>query len=230
MIQKKISEISQVNGKDIMVTFHDFLDYCIDSLTPPRPVPDGIDDKSPFFSAFAELQIEYTKGIQTNGWYDPLGDLFMNIVKGIASYRGQFFTPSGICKLMTETILQSMPRGKTYCGAFGNRWVCSDPTCGSGRNLLAVAAKFADKPRKDLPYFIGEDLDETCCKMAAINMCIHGLPGEVICHNTLSEPDTCKFGYVINETTYPIYTGIPSIRKFDNVNRFVLFNSRISKK
>lgn len=230
MIQKTISEISQKTGKDIMATFRDFLDYCIESLTPPRPVPDGIDDKSPFFKAFAELQLEYANGIEKEGWHDPLGDLFMVFAKGMVSYRGQFFTPKSICKLMAETALKSEPQGdKTCCGAFGNRWVCSDPTCGSGRNLLAIAAKFADKPRKDLPYFIGEDLDDTCCKMTAINMCVHGLPGEVICHNTLSEPDTCKYGYVINEATYPIYTGIPSIRRFEDQRRFILFRTGNSK-
>lgn len=230
MIAKKISEISQGTGKDVMVTFRDFLDYCIECLTPPRPLPASIDGNNPFFEAFAELQLEYVKGIEMDGWHDPLGDLFMEFTKGIASYRGQFFTPKGICKLMAETTLESEPYGeKTYCGAFGNRWVCSDPTCGSGRNLLAIAAKFADKPRKDLPYFIGEDLDDTCCKMTAINMCVHGLPGEVICHNTLSEPDTCKYGYVINEATYPIYTGIPSIRRFEDQRRFILFRTGNSK-
>ena len=85
-----------------------------------------------------------------------------------------------------------------------------------------------DKGCSESPYFIGEDLDLTCCKMTAINMCAHGIPGEVICHNTLSEPDTVKNGFIINE--HLMFMPIPSIRITNNKNLFVLFRKRKEEK
>lgn len=230
MITNEILNVSRSTGKDVLVTFNNFLDYCIDCFTPPRPIPDGIDKNSVFFNAFTSLQVEYLKGINNHGWCDPLGDVFMDLTKGIQSYRGQFFTPPSVCDMMCNVTVGSIAdKSKTICGAFGKRVICNDSACGSSRNLIALASKFIDKPRKELPYFIGEDIDATCCKMSAINMCVHGIPGEVVCHNALAEPDTLCFGYVINETTYPIYTGVPSIRRFEDKRRFVLFNTRKSE-
>ena len=139
-------------------------------------------------------------------------------------------TAPSVCDVMCGVTARSVAgKSKTSCGAFGKRIICNDPACGSSRNLIALASKYIDKPRKELPYFIGEDIDATCCKMSAINMCVHGIPGEVVCHDALAEPDTLRFGYVINETTYPIYTGVPSIRRFEDKRRFVLFNTRKSE-
>ena len=231
MITEEILKVSRSTGKDILVVFGDFLDYCIDCFTPPRPIPDGIDKNSVFFNAFASLQIEYLKGISNHGCYDPLGDVFMDLTKGIQSYRGQFFTPPSICDMMCNVTVGNFAYTTiTSCGAFGERVICNDPACGSSRNLIALASKYINKPRKELPYFIGEDIDATCCKMSAINMCVHGIPGEVVCHDALAEPDTLRFGYVINETTYPLYTGVPSIRRFEDKRRFVLFSTRKSEK
>ena len=185
MITEEILKVSRSTGKDVLVTFNNFLDYCIDCFTPPRPIPDGIDKNSVFFNAFASLQLEYLKGINNHGWCDPLGDVFMDLTKGIQSYRGQYFTPPSICDMMCDVTVDSIAgKSKTSCGAFGKRIICNDPACGSSRNLIALASKFIDKPRNELPYFVGEDIDATCCKMSAINMCVHGIPGEVVCHET----------------------------------------------
>jgi len=48
-----------------------------------------------------------------------------------------------------------------------------DPCCGSGRFLLSRAKKNPDN------YFIGQDIDERCCKMAVINLWIRDLNGEI---------------------------------------------------
>lgn len=229
MITDEILNVSCSTGKDVLAVFGEFLDYSIDCFTPPRPIPDSIDKKSVFFNAFASLQLEYQNGINKHGWCDPLGDVFMDLIKGIQSYRAQFFTPPSICDMMCDVTVGNLAdKPKTSCGAFGERVICSDSSCGSSRNLIALASKFIDKPREELPYFVGEDIDATCCKMSAINMCVHGIPGEVVCHDVLAEPDTLRFGYVINETTYPIYTGVPSIRRFEDKHHFVLFNTRKS--
>ena len=55
-----------------------------------------------------------------------------------------------------------------------------DPTCGSGRMLLAAAK------RNRHALFYGADLDVTCCKMTLINMLFNSLTGEITHMNSLS--------------------------------------------
>lgn len=176
------------------------MDYCLWQFGVPCKewkYKEGVGKE--FFKAFSELILEYGKGINSNGWCDPLGDCFMELIKGVAKYRGQYFTPVGLCTLMADITTELVPSKEKYpCGVYGFRELVGDPTCGSGRNLLAVKATFDKASEEDQPYFIGEDIDTLCCKMTAINMCVHGCYGEVICHDTLTEPDKVRFGYVIN--------------------------------
>jgi hypothetical protein len=71
------------------------------------------------------------------------------------------------------------------------------------------------------PYISCEDLDYNCVKMAAINMAAHGCFGEAICHDSLTEPDNVRLGYIVNESMWPFPTNLPSIRKEMNPMRFV---------
>ena len=104
MITEEILKVSRSTGKDILVVFGDFLDYSIDCFTPPRPIPGIIDKNNVFFNAFASLQLEYLRGIDKHGWCDPLGDVFMDLTKGIQSYRGQFFTPPSVCDMIWKIL------------------------------------------------------------------------------------------------------------------------------
>lgn len=79
----------------------------------------------------------------------------------------------------------------------------------------------ANKTRANRPYVIVEDLDYNCVKMQAINLAIHGCYGECVCHDTLTEPDVVRLGYIVGEADYPFHTGIPSIRKVLDPMRFV---------
>ena len=138
-------------------------------------------------------------------------------------YRGQFFTPHTICDFMAKIILGE--RGEypdtpsVTCGAFGRRVIVGDPTAGSARLLLAA---HADLCSKNYPnhYMVAEDIDALCCKMSAINLCVHGCFGEVVCHDTLQHPDSVVFGYKINEMMHP-FPVCPSIRPVDNPEAFV---------
>ena len=147
------------------------------------------------------------KGLVTNiaAW----GDLFMELTpKGGA--RGQFFTPSEICNLMAESQVDTSHEPDKVCGAFGKRVLVGDPAAGSSRNLLAVHARYA-RDGKRAPYLVAEDIDLMCCKMSAINMMVHGCFGEVICHNTLTDPKGLLLGFLVNEGLYPM-PGMPTIR------------------
>lgn len=57
--------------------------------------------------------------------------------------------------------------------------VC-DCACGSGRMLLAAA-----KINRHVKLY-GADLDNTCCKMALLNMLLNSLTGEIAHMNSLS--------------------------------------------
>lgn len=235
MIEKTIEQLASKNGKNSMQIMSDFLDYFIHGFNPSDgPMTDwkyGEQSNKLFYDCCIEIVQEYEAGIKKHGWCDPLGDLFMSIMgKKDTSRNGVFFTPEGICELMTSITLEGAADAKELpkqnCGAFGNRIVVNDCSVGSGRNLLSAASKFIGKPRAELPYFVGEDIDGMCCKMTAVNLMCHGLPGEVICHNTLTEPNTCKFGFIVNEGLFPISGGLPTIRRFTDPDRFVTLRAR----
>lgn len=103
-----------------------------------------------------------------DGFYDALGELFMECVS--FGRNGQFFTPQPICNMIAEmTYGQDLKEGKTV----------SDPACGSGRMLLGMA-----KLQRKLKFF-GADNDITCVKMAALNMMVNSMNGEIAWMDTL---------------------------------------------
>jgi type I restriction-modification system DNA methylase subunit len=108
-------------------------------------------------------------GDLSEGFADPLGELYMQAISN--GHNGQYFTPTPICEMMaTMNIGDNSHVGQTVC----------DPTCGSGRMLLAAA-----KIDRHMCFY-GADLDITCCKMLLVNMMLHSLTGEIAHMNTLS--------------------------------------------
>jgi len=115
--------------------------------------------------AFAELVM----AMETDGG-DVLGDIFTG---GITyGEKGQFFTPDTICELMVGLTIQDDESRE--------RKSVNDPTCGSGRFLLAVGKKH---PHWEL---VGQDVDHRCAQMTAINLGLHGLRGWAVWQNTLT--------------------------------------------
>lgn len=108
-------------------------------------------------------------GDLSEGFNDPLGELYMQAISN--GHNGQYFTPTPICDMLAIMSLGSNPEpGKTVC----------DCACGSGRMLLAAA-----KINGHL-HLYGADLDNTCCKMALLNMLLNSLTGEIAHMNSLS--------------------------------------------
>lgn len=148
----------------------------------------------------------------TKFWYDAWGDMFMELSGKFKSFRGQFFTPASVadlCAKMSDT------------ESTGDRPVINDCACGSARMLLA-AEQLAYEKGPVQPYLIGEDIDGMCCKMAAINLAIHGCIGEVIRHDSLQHPDEMSYGYIINETLQ-VGVSLPSIRRSECKSDFMKF-------
>ena len=162
-----------------------------------------------FLSAYLEYQQEQTA---TRFWYDAWGDMFMELSGKFKSFRGQFFTPAAVADLCAKM-------SKLECT--GDRPVINDCACGSARMLLA-AEQLAYEKNQMQPYLIGEDIDGMCCKMAAINLAVHGCMGEVVRHDSLKNPDELDYGYIINES---LSAGLffPSIRRSEVKSDFKKF-------
>lgn len=132
---------------------------------------------------------------------DILGTIYekLYLTKNKAGSLGQFFTPTDVCEMIGKIIGENNNPTSTV----------NDCACGSGRTLIAKHMMSESKKH----YYIAEDVDPLMCKMCALNMMIHGMHGHVVCHDTLSNPDTFSTKYQINEVRYPIPTPYFSIRR-----------------
>lgn len=117
-------------------------------------------------TAFLEAYKAY--GEAAENYHDPLGDAFMYRISH--GQNGQFFTPEHICEFMAKII---EPQGETI----------NDPTCGSGRLLLA-GLKIARENGEE-PIIYANDLSYTCARMCLLNLLVNCARGEVSCGNSL---------------------------------------------
>lgn len=202
-LEKLIMDFSYTNGFDPMNVFSDFLTYIIHGFSLGAPPLQSWKYKRQHNIIFMKMVTEWTQLMaqqikDDTSWYDPLGDLYMALVSQSSQQsQGQFFTPVHICNLMvlcTET--EEKKTGQKI----------NDPTCGSGRLLLAYHVRNLGN------YLVGEDINRTCCLMTVCNMLIHGCVGEVICHDSLN-PKNFVDGWKVNP--FLTLTGIPTIQKMN---------------
>lgn len=203
-LEKRLNEFSYRNGYNIDQVFDDFLRYIVWAFSlDGKPIDNWKYKKEQnifFFELLQEWSQVMEKETVCREWYDAFGELYMTCVasSGRQSGRGQFFTPPGICDLMT--MIQGDDEKLTG--------ICADPTCGSGRTLLAFHVRHLGN------YLCAEDIDQTCCLMTCCNFLIHGCVGEVVWHNSL-DPDSWYYGWKVNENlNNPLHKhfGIPHIR------------------
>lgn len=175
-LQKSIEHVGRTHG--YYETFRDFLEYCVACFdfqsredVSKRLITRYGDHYQTFIQGFYLLPKVYDELLGQLGWCDPLGDWYMEWTGRFkAKGMGQFFTPEHICHLMVE-----LNPGET-----GAKLTVSDPTCGSGRFLLAYHALHPGN------YQVGDDLDEMCVHMSVINMTFHGCVGAVNHMNSLT--------------------------------------------
>lgn len=212
-IANLLLSVTQRTGKDAQVVFSEFLDYIIDCFSLNRLIEyEGDyefilkkikDENSFYFPVFAELLITSSKLIEDNGVYDLFGNIYEIMFQSGSKAKnlGQFFTPQSVSNLCSRIIYTERE----------SEIIINEPTCGSGRNLLAI---FSENKNK-VQYYIAEDLDSVSVKMCAVNMTLHGMRGCCICHNTLL-PSEFIFGYEINEVRHPFPCDCCSIRSINN--------------
>ena len=68
---------------------------------------------------------------------------------------------------------------------------------------------------------VGEDIDGICCKMAAVNLAVHGCFGEVIRHDSIGEQNALRYGYIVNETLAGICSEDRSMISPDYARNFI---------
>lgn len=186
-VKQTWKELEQIRNKGFSYFFNDWLDIILNSLLSLtenyKEVYNTLDinsiSKGQYNDRYMEIIKKYSDGelgsrpidhfqrafsllIQetTELKKDVLGEIFQaQITYG---EHGQFFTPEHITEFMAKIAMGE-----------SKKEVISDPCCGSGRFLLSAAKENPES------YFIGQDIDERCCKMAAINLWIFDLDGEI---------------------------------------------------
>lgn len=153
---------------------------------------------STFAKLMGELFLIYGRANQLKNWADPLGEYYEALASGTKkSAFGQFFTPKAICNMMAAFITDKNEWGKKI----------NEPCSGSGRLILA-SNQIAQGN-----YFIAQDLDAICCKMTAINMCMHHIRGEV--HNMdVIRQSNPRLSYSINYNFYKHKTPLILLKKY----------------
>lgn len=236
-MEKAMWDLCHSKGYDPHTAFTGLLDYVIGFFdVESKPVENwrfDSEDNKHFYNIMLEWLKVQQEQVAHIGWYDAFGDLYM-AMHSKGGGKGQYFTPQAVSQMIAEVNLGDVEYkdGLGTRTPFGQRITINDCAAGSGRLALAgytvmldvMQKKWgwdANKTRANRPYVIVEDLDYNCVKMQAINLAIHGCYGECVCHDTLTEPDVVRLGYIVGEADYPFPTGIPSIRKVLDPMRFV---------
>jgi len=178
--------------------FSDFLDISICALSASQYEEEYLTIvkryKKEEIELFCELFARMVIIMDNNGTglTDCLGEFFQrHLTRG---KHGQFFTPEHVADFMAAIINPEESNKRIL-----------DPACGSGRMLLSVAKINRNN------YFFGCDIDSTCCKMAAINLCLNGMMGEIAWMDSLGGAKYHWGGYGIQYLRTPMR--IPVIRK-----------------
>ncbi|MCW3105808.1 MAG: SAM-dependent methyltransferase [Segetibacter sp.] len=133
-----------------------------------------------FSKAFAYLVIEMEERVGSSLGNDVMGEFHEQHFSN--ERNGQYFTPYPICQF-----LASITNAKVDDPAdeIKKPLKIIDPTCGSGRMLLA--SHQVNGPGHE---YYGIDIDRTCVKMTALNLFLNGVwNGEVLCANALMPDD-----------------------------------------
>lgn len=135
----------------------------------------------------AKLFAVVTMALENNPDQDFLGKMYMGLELS-NHWRGQFFTPYNICRMMAEMMI-SQEKAQAEVQKQGYIAV-NDPACGAGATLIAAANSFR---RCGVNYqsqvmFVANDIDRIVAQMCYIQLSLLGCPGYVAVANTLSNP------------------------------------------
>lgn len=139
---------------------------------------------------FAELLARLVLALEEDPNQDFLGEMFMALELG-SHWKGQFFTPYSICRLMAaltvgEREAQMKERGWSSI---------NDPCCGAGALLIAARNEMVCKglgPRQLL--YVAQDIDRTAALMCYLQLSLLGCAGYVTVGDSLTQPSVSPTG------------------------------------
>lgn len=139
----------------------------------------------------AEILHIIVMALQNEPDQDFLGKMYMNLNLG-NHWKGQFFTPYEVCKMMSQLTIGNVDRKIDEQGYIS---IC-DPSCGAGATLIAAAntMKKSKYNFQNHVLFIGQDIDRVVSQMCYIQLSLLGCAGYICVGNTLTNP---MFGSVL---------------------------------
>ncbi len=125
--------------------------------------------------------------LENNPEQDFLGKMYMDL-KLFNHWKGQFFTPYCICRMMSRFATDNADRQIEEQGYIS---IC-DPACGAGATLIAVAntLKRSRYNFQNHVIFVGQDVDRVVAQMCYIQLSLLGCAGYICVGNSFSSPLT----------------------------------------
>ena len=135
----------------------------------------------------AEILNIIVMALENNPEQDFLGKMYMNLNLG-NHWKGQFFTPYDVCKMMSLITVGNVDRQIEEQGYIS---IC-DPACGAGATLIAATntLKRSKYNFQNHVLFVGQDVDRVVAQMCYIQMSLLGCAGYICVGNTLTNPMT----------------------------------------
>lgn len=169
------------NGYDSLQIFNEFVDLMFCSLAHGKVEYESRLLFSRNQEEKREIAVQAMKMLGEEMEAEPYRDLLGRLHQELASPSGRqalasFYTPDDICRLTAQLgtdiaeMREKIARGETVT-------LC-EPSCGSGRMILAVAEQL-DDCRMGLRVTC-TDIELIACKMAFVNLSLWGIPAEVL--------------------------------------------------
>lgn len=135
--------------------------------------------------AAAQLMGIIVVALENNPEQDFLGKMYMNLELS-NHWKGQFFTPYSVCKLMAGITCSDVDKRIEEQGYIS---IC-DPACGAGATLIAAAngMKRSKYNFQNHVLFVGQDVDRVVAQMCYIQLSLLGCAGYICVGNTISNP------------------------------------------
>ena len=190
-VKEFISKLSNLDrSKSVSTVFNDFLTLSCCSLAQTVYRSDILEQKylniiktytKEQAEEFSKLLAFLVLGLE-QAPQDFLGQVFMSLNLG-SQANGQYFTPYSVCKFMAEinfTEIETIQNNQLI--------ILSEPCCGSGGIIIAFAETLKEQGYNYQHQLFVEaiDIDETCFKMAYIQLSILGIPARVMLGDTLA--------------------------------------------
>lgn len=127
------------------------------------------------------------EALERNPEQDFLGEMYMQLNLG-NHWKGQFFTPYCVCKMMSEITCEDVD---SHIEKQGYLSIC-DPACGAGATLIAAAntMKKCKHNFQNHVVFVAQDIDRITGMMCYIQLSLLGCAGYVCIANTITNPLT----------------------------------------